>query len=73
MNDDEIMQMAIDHGFEGQSLDLVMRLAKEVERETRYNYFNLIQSVNNATCSKLITTQKLDAFIWNNKQNKVDN
>lgn len=63
MNDDEIKTMAEQYGFEGDVLELVIRLAKEVERETRHNYFRLMQNANNAASSRSITPRELDLFV----------
>ena len=70
MNNDEIREMAEKHGFEGESLELAMRLAREVERETRHNYFRLIQNANNAASSRSITQRELDKFVWDTEQAK---
>ena len=64
MNDDEIREMAEQHGFDGESLELALRLAREVERQTRHNYFRLIQMANNAASSRSITPRELEKFVW---------
>lgn len=70
MNDDEIREMAEQHGFGGESLELAIRLAKEVERETRHNYYRLIQNANNAASARSITPLELDKFVWDTEQSK---
>lgn len=70
MSDDEIREMAVQHGFEGDLLELAIRFAREVERETRHNYYRLIQNANNAASSRSITPRELDKFVWDTEQSK---
>ena len=70
MNDNEIREMAEHHGFVGESLEMAVRLAREVERETRHGYFRLIQNANNAASSRSVTARDLEKFVWDTEQAK---
>ena len=64
MDEESIKKMVSDYGFDGIAADMAFRLASEVERETRHNYFRLIQNANNAASSKKITARELVKFVW---------
>lgn len=71
MDDEAIKKMVRDYGFDGIAADMAFRLASEVERETRHNYFRLIQNANNAASSREITARELDKFVWDKSRERL--
>ncbi|WP_417744810.1 hypothetical protein [Rosistilla oblonga] len=70
MNDDEIRQLVTDHGFTGEIATDALRLCREVERETRSQFFSIIQHANNAANARSITPRELDRFVWDAEEKK---
>lgn len=71
MDEEAIKKMVKDYGFEGIAADIAFRLASEVERETRHNYFRLMQNANNAASSREITARELDKFVWDKSRERL--
>ncbi len=71
MNEEAIKKMVKDYGFAGLAADMAFQLASEVERETRHNYFRLMQNANNAASSREITARELDKFVWDKSQERL--
>lgn len=71
MDEDAIKKMVSAYGFKEEQADLAFRLASEVERETRHNYFRLIQNANNAASSREITARELDKFVWDKSRERL--
>lgn len=71
MTEDEIRKMVVEYGFNGATADVAFRLAMDVERETRHNYFRLIQNANNAASSKEITARDIDKLVWDKSLERV--
>jgi hypothetical protein len=70
MNESDILELVTKYGFLGKEADTVFRLAKDVERQTRQNYFRLMQVANNAASSNEITARELDVFLFNKANDK---
>ena len=71
MDEEAIKKMIKDYGFDGIAADMAFRLASEVERETRHNYFRLMQNANNAASSREITARELDKFVWDKSRERL--
>ncbi len=64
MTREEIKKLVDQYGFEGEFIDRARLLAEEVERQTRGEFFSLIQCANNAANSRDLTARELDKLVW---------
>lgn len=64
MPDEEIEKLIAAYGFTGGEATKVAAICREVERETRHNFFAFIQHANNAANAKSVSPRELDNFFW---------
>ncbi len=69
MTDEQLKALVVAYGF---SLDgSLLSLVREVERETRQEFFRLIQNANNAASSREITANDIDKLVWDKSQGVI--
>lgn len=70
MSEDEMNKMIEAYGFTSRAAEDVMRICREVERDTRHEFFRFIQIANNAASTKTLTAKELDNLVWCADQSK---
>ena len=64
MTNNEIDELIEHYGLDGEAGKIAQRLCQDVVRQTRYEYFRLIQEANNAASERVITQRDLSRFVW---------
>lgn len=69
MTSEEIKARIIEYGLDKvEDQRALLIFAEEIERETRYEFFRLIQIVNNAASGQEVTSRELDSLLFHHRK-----
>lgn len=74
MDEAEIVDTMTEYGLDSKQQHAMMKLCKEIVRQTRIEYFRFIQHANNSAMSNDLSACELDKLLWDrNKRMKSGN